>query len=66
MRLMPPRSKKRVRSEEFERRTITLPPDIDAKLEALAIKEDRPVSNLIARICREWLDSRERDEKRAK
>jgi hypothetical protein len=58
---MPPRPKKRQRSEEFERRTITLPPDLDAKLEALAEQESRPVSNLIAHICREWLAAREKN-----
>ncbi len=38
----------------FQRRTVTLPPEIDSRLVAMAKAEDRPVSNLLARICREW------------
>ena len=63
MPIMPARPKKRTRTADYERRTITLPPDIDARLEELAEREDRPVSNLIARICREWLDSHDKRSK---
>ncbi len=43
----------------YQRRTVTLPPEIDAKLVEMAKLEDRPVSNLLARICREWFISHE-------
>jgi predicted transcriptional regulator len=60
MQTMARKAKPRQRTDqEFERRTITLPPDLDQKLQAMATQEDRPVSNLIARICREWFAMQE-------
>ncbi len=58
MQAMARKAKKREQAQgeepAFQRRTVTLPPEIDARLVAMAENEDRPVSNLLARICREW------------